>query len=30
MVMKPYTDEKDFLDKLLNGEDTIDGGEDNE
>lgn len=22
MVMKPYTDEKDFLDRLLNGEDT--------
>lgn len=27
MVMKPYTDEKDWLDKLLNGEDTTDGGD---
>lgn len=22
--MRPYTDEKDWLDKLLNGEETID------
>ena len=30
--MKPYTDEKDFLDRLLNGEDTTEerGDEDND
>lgn len=30
--MKPYTDEKDFLDKLLNGEDTTEerGDSDND
>ena len=27
MVMKPYTDEKDWLDKLLNGEDTSEGSD---
>lgn len=31
MVMKPYTDEKDWLDRLLNGEDTSEEeSEDNE